>query len=639
MFLLSPPTPHPKTRGVDYNTEIPFQKRAPAGFFDTSGEDAVAEAAAGADADAFKAKLKSKLDAPNRDVAEEKARKADAEKLKRRRQETPPGAAAALSILNNPQAIRKRAKLMLPPPQMGDRELERVVKASAGAAAALDDGSEATLALTSSYDQTASSALAATMRTPRNAATSADAVLNEAVAQASMIAANTPLLGGEISTLHLSLGFGSITPNVSTRESVTTPNPLATPMGSWAKPAGGAGDRGLGGGSAPPHSLFLRSTPSRALDTVGLPLACATPSRDALGINELDAPSKDFVPLLADIERRLLKERRSVLAEQFASLPAPSNEYKLVMPELAAPGESEEGPENQELKDKDAHGAGEREAYEDAAAAEVEFNVRSSVIQRPELPRPLIVNPELAAADACEVTAVYEECEEDLMLMAADKMLREEMVKMLEADACTHPLKTGPQPRQRKLKPLLEETLAQARHLLGAEIKMLTQSDGQPPPRAEKEAVWVAATAKWAYMPLRQRYCELSTVSAQEQLQAPQQQLQLLRTLIVKDGKRAAKLESKIEVLLGGYRKRETVLSKQLRMTHTELESRRAELGCFEALRHREVLAVPQRLGELLALIGQQRACEIKLQARYDELCRTRAMLEHNSRKSCSSAA
>ena len=70
-----------KVRGVDYNTEIPFQKTAPAGFHDTVGEDEQAEAAIRQDDGAFKSILKSKLEAPRKDLAEAKARKADAEKI------------------------------------------------------------------------------------------------------------------------------------------------------------------------------------------------------------------------------------------------------------------------------------------------------------------------------------------------------------------------------------------------------------------------------------------------------------------------------------------------------------------------------------------------------------------------------
>eukprot|EP00966_Prymnesium_polylepis_P320857 7377213-Prymnesium_polylepis.1 len=131
-----------RARGIDYNTEIPFQKVPPAGFFDATGEDAAAEAAINQGGDEFKSVLKSKLDAPNRDAAETKvshrstptskepnkraptagvlrapgvspqpsrhvrtqARKADAEKIKRKREENMPEAIAHLNKLNDPMA-------------------------------------------------------------------------------------------------------------------------------------------------------------------------------------------------------------------------------------------------------------------------------------------------------------------------------------------------------------------------------------------------------------------------------------------------------------------------------------------------------------------------------------------------------
>lgn len=138
-----------KVRGVDYNTEIPFQKTAPAGFHDTVGEDEQAEAAVRQDDGAFKSILKSKLEAPRKDLMEAKARKADAEKQKRRKQEDLPAAVAALNKQKDLMAIQKRQKLMLPPPQVTDRELSEVVKASASGFA--DDGAvDATRMLTNS---------------------------------------------------------------------------------------------------------------------------------------------------------------------------------------------------------------------------------------------------------------------------------------------------------------------------------------------------------------------------------------------------------------------------------------------------------------------------------------------------------
>ena len=178
-------------RGVDYNSEIPFQKTAPAGFYDTTGEDEQAEAAIRQDDGKFKSILKSKLEAPRKDLMEAKARKQDAEKRKRRQEENLPAAVAALNKQKDLLAIQKRQKLMLPPPQVTDRELSDVVKASQSAFA--DEGEvDATRLLTNSYEQTPS---AEQMRTPRTAtgASGGDLVLEEAAAQAAVLAQDSAL--------------------------------------------------------------------------------------------------------------------------------------------------------------------------------------------------------------------------------------------------------------------------------------------------------------------------------------------------------------------------------------------------------------------------------------------------------------
>ena len=627
------PSNLPQVRGVDYNTEIPFQKRAPAGFFDTSGEDAAASTAACDDDAAFKAKLKSKLDAPNREVAEEKARKTDAEKLKRRREEALPEAVAALDSIQKLQTIRKRAKLMLPPPQVGDRELERVLKASNGTAAAtLDSGSEATLVLMSSYKETPVSASAAMMRTPRNLSASTNTVLDEAVAQVSMLEAQTPLLGGPSSTLHLSSGFGSITPKVAAGGGAMTPNPLATPVaiGDGVVHAGDAGGASTGFGATNARFSVLRSTSSQ---TGGSSLADANSSRNVLAIDDLDASHPDLDGPPASIALRLQQQRREALAAQLASLPVPSNEYKLVMPELSPPPE-DEGTDGESSLLEDAQNVAKREGCEKIVAAQSEFKLRSRLLQRPELPRPLIVNRLMGSA-ATSAAAAAAAGEEETMFVIADHMLSQEIVTVIEADACAHPVKSAPEPPKRKpLKWLSEEMLAQAQQMLEAEIDSQTHSNGPPPSGAKMEAASAAVAAEWAYVPSLQRYCQLSVVSAQERLQAPQQQLQLVKNLMVKDGKRAAKLENKLEVLLGGYKKRAAALDKQLLTAHSEIDSQRIALGCFEALRRQETLAVPQRLDELSALLSDQRAREIELQVRYHKLCRTYETLEHALRSS-----
>mmetsp|Transcript_38779 Transcript_38779/g.82618 ORF Transcript_38779/g.82618 Transcript_38779/m.82618 type:complete len:798 (-) Transcript_38779:366-2759(-) len=593
-----------KVRGVDYNTEIPFQKMPPKGFFDTMGEDAAAEAAAGHEDGDFRSKLKSKLDAPNRDKAEEKARKADAEKVKRKREDNLPAAIDQINKLNDPAAVRKRGRLMLPPPQVTDRELEGVVKASASAIFD-DDGAGATRALMSSYEQTPS---AQTMRTPRSA-TAADTVLEEAAVQAALLAGNTPLLGGENTLPVSALGdFGGITPRAAPQ---ATPNPvaLATP---GATP-GRVGDTPGRSGSTPVSSRG-GFTPSNAEGMT------PTPSRDALGINESDG--SEITGLSAALAKRMQKRKRDALAAQLGSLPAPNNDYKIVMPELPEEEEEEEDTREEDALDTEA-----REAEEAAAAHASEMAKRSMALQR-ELPRPMVVNHEMLAPSVGSGA-----------LAAADQELRKEMVRMLEADASAFPVPGAPEPKKRKpLRVLPEDLMTKARDMLALETEAVRSSSTKPTP-AQLQAAMEAAEAEVAYVPALQKYARLSTVGQAERLQAPQQQLQLVKNFMARDAKRANKAEKKVDVLLGGYKKRAAALSKEIQAKHEAIASKRVELACFQALEAREAFAAPQRLAELRQLLKEQTDREGTLQAKYAEALRLRNSLYEQLRARAEAAA
>jgi pre-mRNA-splicing factor CDC5/CEF1 len=176
---------------------------------------------------------------------------------------------------------------------------------------------------------------------------------------------------------------------------------------------------------------------------------------------------------------------------------------------------------------------------------------RSSALRR-ELPRPLIVNRDemLAPATGADAAAL----DVSPHARAADQMVREEMVRMLEADAAAYPVPGAPEAKGRKrkpLKPLAPDAAAAAAAMVEAEVEAM-RGGGPPPDLATLGAACASAAAELAYVPSLQKYAPLSSVTRQEALQAPQQQLQLLKNFMARDAKRAGKAEKKLEVLLGG---------------------------------------------------------------------------------------
>jgi pre-mRNA-splicing factor CDC5/CEF1 len=112
---------------MDYDKEVPFQKLAPAGFYDVGPEKAASAAkrAGRADAD-FEAIRLDKFEEQRRDEAERIAQRDDRKKRAKLMKQNLPAAVAQLSRLNDPASKLRRSELSLPAPQVTDSELEDV---------------------------------------------------------------------------------------------------------------------------------------------------------------------------------------------------------------------------------------------------------------------------------------------------------------------------------------------------------------------------------------------------------------------------------------------------------------------------------------------------------------------------------
>lgn len=97
-----------------------------------------------------------------------------------------------MNKLNDPEAVRKRSKLMLPEPQISDRELEEIAKMGyasdliAGEAGS-GEGSGVTRALLSNYSQTPSRLGQTPLRTQRTPGGKGDAIMMEAEVRTSFL--------------------------------------------------------------------------------------------------------------------------------------------------------------------------------------------------------------------------------------------------------------------------------------------------------------------------------------------------------------------------------------------------------------------------------------------------------------------
>lgn len=396
-----------KRRGIDYNAEIPFEKKPPPGFFDVTDEDRPVELVS------FPTTIEE-LEGKRRVDIEAQLRRQDIAKNKIAQRQDAPSAILQANKLNDPETVRKRSKLMLPAPQISDHELEEIAKMGYASDLIagneeLTEGSGATRALLANYAQTPQRGMTPSRTPQRTPAGKGDAVMMEAENLARMRESQTPLLGGENPELHPS-DFSGVTPK---KREIQTPNPILTPS---ATPGGM--------GSTPRIGM----TPSRDGSSFGV-TPKGTPIRDELHINE-DLDMHDS----AKLEQRRQAELRRNLRLGLTSLPQPTNEYQIV---VQPPAEEDEEPEEKIEEDMSDRLA--REKAEEEARQQALLRKRSKVLQR-ELPRPPVASLELIRNSLLRADGDKSSFVPPTSIEQADEIIRKELLKLLEHDNAKYPL-------------------------------------------------------------------------------------------------------------------------------------------------------------------------------------------------------
>ena len=152
---------------VQYNADIPFEKKAAPGFYDTSEEQArIAAAPVGQSLRRMENKRKT-----DDEEAERKKRQRKDGPGKEEPHQTKFIAArdAQIAKLKEAESIGRRRKLMLPTAQVSETELEEIAKlgqAGENAKGLVADGSEASKLLLGDYEGLEAAQMA---RTPRTA--------------------------------------------------------------------------------------------------------------------------------------------------------------------------------------------------------------------------------------------------------------------------------------------------------------------------------------------------------------------------------------------------------------------------------------------------------------------------------------
>ncbi|XP_068317553.1 cell division cycle 5-like protein [Pyrus communis] len=588
-----------KRKGIDYNAEIPFEKKPPPGFYDVVDEDRPVEQPN------FPTTIEE-LEGKRRIDVEAQLRKQDIAKNKIAQRQDAPSAILQANKMNDPETVRKRSKLMLPAPQISDNELEEIAKmgyANDLAAEEFTEGSGATRALLANYSQTPRLGMTPS-RTPQRTPTGkGDAIMMEAENLARLRESQTPLLGGDNPELHPS-DFSGVTPR---KKEIQTPNmmltPSATPGGAGLTPRTGLTPR-------------IGMTPSR--DSFGM-TPKGTPIRDELRINEeIDTPNS-----------AKLEQRRN-LQFGFGSLPQPKNEYQIVV--QPAPEDNEEPEEKieEDMSDRLA-----RERAEEEARQQALLRKRSKVLQR-ELPRPPAASLELIRNSLIKADGDRSSFVPPTPIEQADEMVKAELLSLLEHDNAKYPLTEKVDKRKKKgskrsangpstvpaIEDFEEDELKDADSLIKEDAEILRVAMGHENESLD-EFVEAHKTClnDLMYFPTRGAYGLSSVAGNMEKLAALQNEFENVKRKMDDDIQKAASIENKVKVRTYGYEMRaKEGLWPKIEETFKQIDTAAKELECFKALQKQERLAATHRINNIWEEVQNQKELERQLQKQYGDL-------------------
>ncbi|KAF4987245.1 hypothetical protein FGRMN_10473 [Fusarium graminum] len=529
---------------MDYNADIPFERKALAGFYDTAEEMAQNEAQRAA-FDPRKQQLANKRKGEGEEDNDRKRKKTDKEGSS----ESYKAAlkAGQLQKIREAEQSSKRRGLVLPSPQVSESELDDIVKMGRmGEAANLrarESENDATRGLVNTY----STLNAGTpIRTPK-APEQEDHIANEIRNIRALNDTNSALLGGENTPLHegaSSTGFDGITPR---KQTISTPNPMATPF------------RADGVGATPGRP---GQTPMR------------TP-RDTLSLNQ-DGGMSVVSATPRDLRLRDLAVRNQVKSG-LASLPKPKDTEW----EFDIPDEEKELMQVDEMTEEDAAERDRRERERREAEEALEFRRRTQVMQK-NLPRPVHVDLPNLLKQAGSIADV------------AESLIAKESANLMANDAVKYPVPGGQVSGAPKaLQQIDDDALDEARLLIMSETK--------PLPRFED--VQIAFEARASSSLLLGLGC-YNDDDEEQQGAAMKEAFDAVQDSIMASAEAGAKLEKKLSLHLGGYQKRQKTLRDKMGDASEALEKARVALAGFKTLAISEDVAVERRLNALREEVG-----------------------------------
>jgi pre-mRNA-splicing factor CDC5/CEF1 len=530
-----------KGNHIDYNADVPLEREVPAGFFDTTEEiDRNEQQREAFDPRKQQIAMKRKMD----------QQEGGSENKKNKKDEKSGGLAASYAKAAQMQKIReaeqssKRRALTLPAPQVGEAELEDIVKMGTIGQRAITAGGNdniATQGLVGNYSNIVGNTPIRTPMAPKEE----DFIANEVRNARMRTETQSALLGGENPDL-VDDEVPTTLSGSSSRHQIVTPNPMATPFRQ--------ADGGVG---ATPMRQGPGATPMR------------TP-RDTLRLNEVESGMQLVGQTPRDIRIREQAKRQD-LKSRLAALPKPKEEsWEFELPEEQAEQMDVEMTE-EDAAERDRKAREAREAQEAA-----DFGRQTQVVQK-FLPRPSIIDVDAMMKRALDLSDPHE------------REIETEMARLIanDVDKFGGGRVTG---AVQQIEKMTDDALRNAKMELALELAMSTDKD--------KKAFNVELNSSWTAL---HGSSILPGIAGYEEDEIDEHQLLVeafdnAQESIIEAAERANKIEKRLTTHHAGYVKRAKLLNEKISGAHSALEKARMDLQTSRTAEYNEQIAIGRRL-------------------------------------------
>jgi pre-mRNA-splicing factor CDC5/CEF1 len=582
--------PRKKKKETNYLADIPFHRKAPEGSWAAGPEETPST-------NKFRGAISLQLlENRNRDEDEEKFKKIDAKRMKNLKQKDLPAAIDMINKMNDPKNIIQRNSLILPEPQVTDKDIEGIAKLTGMekgyvASSEIIQESNATKVLIGQYTSQREAAPLSTLRTPKIE----DTVMREAKLAINLREGDTPLIGGEnaIDDYQDYLNYK--------KTEVRVPN---TNINSFKAPI-------------TPNILYQNNKSIQNNETKA---SIKSNLRDEMKINL----EEDLINSWENSRNKTDSFLAPSVKNLLSSLPKPVNKYDISLMDdvsMEAIKNEEQVSEKKQKIEEDSEEKDKRLLHERIEREKIEFLQQSKVIQR-KLPRPAEINYTYRSDNENNI-----EDDSDVRLYA-EELIRNEMVKLVEYDMINFPIKGAKinVPADRDVEMEVEEYSLEekniANKLIEEEVEVLRKLNTQ---HSEETICKIREEVgrNIFYFPNKQRYLlklnfsyhYISEQNDAAKFESIKENIDISKSLLVKEDNISKKLEEKGKILTNGFMKRFLTLNSRYEELILNIRDLNTKKNVYEQLRDMEKEAIIKRKNDMLEYLQKLKNRENELQA------------------------